>query len=96
MIVGIVIGAVLLLGPVPALLAWALLFGRKKERTVASSHLEGTYYAPYLEEMLAAEARLGADPDLRRVETLSEDGVRLCADVLPGRGGGRWCWCTAS
>ena len=79
-------GAFVLLGPLPALVAWLMLFGRHRERTAASSRLRGTYYDPYADEMLDAEARLLGDPALQRVETRSEDGVRLCADLLPGKG----------
>ena len=82
----VILSAFVVLVLCPALIAWLLLFGRHSERTVADLEPEGTYYAPYADEMLAAERELQSNPSLRRVETESEDGVRLCADLIPGDG----------
>ena len=80
----IILWAAVALVLIPALAGWVLIFGRHRERTAASSRLEGTYYEPYAKEMRDAEERLLRDPALRRVETEAGDGVRLCADLLPG------------
>ena len=73
-----------LTGPLPALLGWFLIFGRHRETGMKDFKAAGTYYEPYADEMRAAEEQLLADPGLRRVETVSEDGIHLCADLLRG------------
>ena len=82
----VLLAAIFLLGPLPALFGWILVFGRHHESTMAEFHAEGTYYEPYDAEMKAAEARLLGDPSLRKAETVSEDGIHLCAEYIPGKG----------
>ena len=82
----VILGVVIMLALMPALIAWLLLFGRHEERTVADLKPEGTYYEPYYADMLEAEKEILSDPALRRVETVTEDGIRLCADLIPGKG----------
>ncbi|MBR1708522.1 MAG: alpha/beta hydrolase [Clostridia bacterium] len=78
----VLILAFVLMGLLPALLGWFMIFGRHRETAMKDFKAEGTYYEPYADEMLAAEKQLLADPGLRRVETVSDDGINLCADLL--------------
>ncbi len=81
-IAGIVLFLLFFFFVLPSVLFFIVLFRHQMEKTAASSNLHGTYYAPWADEMIAAEEKLNTDPNRQHVTMKARDGAALQGDLF--------------
>lgn len=66
----------------PALVSYKKIFEKKSDRPLEEMDISKTYFAPFEKDMRSAADRVESEYELKRVETTSYDGLRLCADYI--------------